>query len=123
MKLPTIPEQNSKKWNQYITTEYHIEVTKDPLVIDFKEFFTSDNEIGQIIEYLHSILISPAIFLDFKLFNNGEEVFYDMDWSDMILTTKEPVRTEVTNIIVYADLKYMNETLIEIKKLYEDRLK
>lgn len=123
IKFEKIPQKNEKGWDVFLTTEYYEEDTNKPIVIDFKQLFSEDNEIGKIIKHNYSIMVSPSIFLDFKLYNGNKEIEYDMDWENMILTTKNNPIERITNIVIYTDLKYMNTQVINTEELYKDRLR
>lgn len=122
VKIPTIPEKNTKGWNVYLTTDCLEEDLTKPLTIGFKELF-ENTDIGKVIKYNYDMYISPSIFLDFKLFNDGDEVEYTIDWNTLILTSKNSLTSRTTNVIIYTDLAYISERLIELEKMYESRLK
>lgn len=122
IKIPNIPEKNEKGWSEYLSTEYFEEQKKTPLVIEFKELFEG-SDIEKLINYTKSIHISPLVFIDFKLFNNGEEIKYNIDWDKMTLTTDRIVISDVTNISVYTDLGYMSKQIINMEELYKDRFR
>lgn len=123
VKIANIPERNEKGWEQYLSTEVLEDNIKEPLVIEFKELIESDTDMGLVLEYNKNALISPSIFLDFKLFNGGDEIPYDINWETLILTTKEPVKDKITYMVIYSDTKYMNEELINLKEINKSRLK
>lgn len=122
IKIPSIPEKNEKGWGEYLYTEYFCEDKKEPLTIQFGELFEG-SDIEKFINYTKSIHISPLIFIDFKLFNNGEEIKYNIDWDNLVLTTDKLMVSDTTNIVVYADLDYMNKQLVNMEELYKDRFR
>lgn len=123
IKIPKIPEKNDKGWDVFLTTEYFEEDINNTISIDFKQLFDESTEIGRLIKHNKSMMISSSIFLDFKLYNNGEEMKYEMDWESLILTTIDKPVHKITNIIIYTDLKYINNEMLNIEELYKDRLR
>lgn len=122
IKLTKIPERNSKGWETYLTTDYYEEDTNNPLVIEFEELFkTSDLE--KVINHTKSIFLSPMICVDFKIFNNGDEIKYTIDWNTMTIRTEKPVSDKTSTIAVYVDLAYMTQELITIDNSYSDRIR
>ena len=84
--------------------------------IEFKEIFAG-TDIGLVLDYTQRIAISPAIFLNFIFYNDSNKLEYEMDWGKMIAHIENGVVTERTTIGIYVDMKYVNETLININEL------
>ncbi|MGL5327989.1 MAG: hypothetical protein ACRDD7_01890 [Peptostreptococcaceae bacterium] len=120
IKIPNIPEKNEKGWNEYLTTEFFCDNNKDNLVINFKELFEG-GDLERIISHTNDIHISPSIFIDFKLFNNGDELSYDINWDTQIMTSHEIPVSKITNISVYVDSNYLHKQIINIDELNKDR--
>lgn len=123
IKIPTVPDTNSKDWPILLSTEFYEDNINKQAVIDFNELFNGDNDIHALLNQCILTKISPSIFLDFKIYNNGEEIEYIMDWETVVMTTKNNIIANVISIYIYVDLKYMNEQLINIDKLNKDRLR
>ena len=118
IKMPNIPEKNSKNWYEYLhTTIYDEDMTK-PLTVEFEELFKG-SKIGDLIKYNNSIMVSSSTFVEVKLFNSGEEIDFTISWKDQVITTKEKVKSYNTEMVVYVDLGYVNEQSIVINKLYD----
>ncbi len=115
VKLIEIPNMNEMGWNQYLTTEYFEEDIKNPLVIDFNEFFRN-HDLGLAIDYNNILKISPTAFLDIQLFNSNKKISYDIDWSTLILTSKELVDEKITFISIYVDTDYLTKVISNIEK-------
>lgn len=122
IKLPKIPDINEKGWQVFITTECLEEDLTKPLCIEFKELI-ENSDIEKVINHHKDILISPSIFIDFKLYNNGEEIEYEMDWTNFTMTTNKIMEEVLTNIVIYVDLKYVSEQIIQMNEMYKDRFK
>lgn len=121
IKLIEIPEKNEKGWGQYLTTEYEENDLKTPLSIDFSSLF--EGELKEIIDYTIALGLSPSLFLDIKIFNKDSEVTNkNMNWNTCTLTTVEPVKVELSYIAIYADLNYINNTSINLRKSKETRI-
>lgn len=120
IKLPRIPDTNEKGWQVFITTECLEEDLSKPLCIEFKELI-ENSDIEKVINHHKDLLITPSLFMDFKLYNNGEEVEYEMDWDNFTMTTNKIMEAELTNIVIYVDLKYVSEQIIQMNEMYKDR--
>ena len=51
------------------------------------------------------------------MFNDGIEIPYNMDWSTLICHIKVPIANCKTVIGIYADRKYINDTLIYLTEI------
>lgn len=113
----SIPHIDEHGWELFTTTEYDIdeEDLDKPLYINFKEFFEG-HDLSRIIEYTKAIAISPAIFMNFTIFNDGIPINYEMDWNTMICSVGN-VRNLRTPIAIYCDKKYINDALIYLDNL------
>lgn len=121
IKLGEAEDYNDKGWPQYLTTEYAEEDKDNPLEIDFNDLF-KDSDIGRVIKYNNSISISSAIFLDIKVYNDGELIDADMDWSSMKLTSKRNMKEIMSFISIYADLEYLTNTIATLDNMNKNRL-
>lgn len=116
--LTVIPPEDMNHWALLTTTEYVVDDTDigKPLDIDFKELFVG-TEIGMVLDYTQRIAISPAVFLNFMMFNNSKPLKYTMDWGKMIAHIDEGIDVDRTVIGIYVDMKYVNDTIINIREL------
>jgi hypothetical protein len=115
-----IPEVNNYGWNKYLYTEYIEEDLNNPLTINFSELFNGD--IALVIDESIKTAISPAIFLDIWVINGSQKVYGRMNWETMTWTSEYIPRNEVSGIIIYTDLEYMNNTLLRLNNGDENRL-
>jgi hypothetical protein len=116
--LTTIPPEDENHWALLTPTEYGVDDADigKPLDIDFKEIFNG-TEIGMVLDYTQKIAISPAVFLNFMMFNDSKPLKYTMDWGKMIAHIDEGINVDRTIIGIYVDMKYVNDTIIFIKEL------
>ena len=116
--LTTIPPEDRNHWVLLTTTEYGVDDCdlNKPLDIDFKELFHG-TEIGMVLDYTQRIAISPAVFLNFIMFNNSKQLEYTMDWGKMVAHIDNGIVVDRTIIGIYVDMKYVNDTIIFIKEL------
>lgn len=107
-----LPDQNELKWNRIVRTDYVVEDDdlKNLINIQFSELL--EGEIKQIIEYNKSVYISPSIFLDFLIMNDGQFQDYEIDWDKNIIHLKNKVTHPGFAIGIYANMKYINELKI-----------
>ena len=122
IKLPTIPDTNSKGWIRYLETEVYEENIDKPLRIEFAELFEG-SKIGKLIEYNNKAFITSSIFIDMKLYNDGEEVQYTINWTKQVLETRYPLNHLTSYLVIYVDLEYVNNQIINMEKLYSDRVR
>ena len=115
------PEVNEKGWSQYLTTQY-IDDEKHIEYIDFKELLES-KELQRVMEHNIDIGLSPAMFMDVKLYNGQREIPIYLDWKNFRIVLNRDMESPVSDIAIYADLGYINTTLTNLDKLYDDRLR
>lgn len=121
IKLPTIDKVDEHGWNQYLQTEYEEDELTDELCIHLYELF-ENSDIEQLLKYTIASGLSPAIFLNFRVYNGGDRLDIDIDFEHLIIHSRGPVTSCISNIIVYANLEYINEQLIAAKEMYKGRV-
>lgn len=117
--LISFPPEDQNHWSLLKTpVEYGVdeEDIGKPLDIDFKELFAG-TDIGMVLDYTQRIAISPAVFLNFMMFNNSQELKYTMDWHNMVAHIEEGITKDRTVIGIYVNMKYVNDTIIFLKEL------
>lgn len=114
------PEKNEKGWREYLSTEW-LEPTCTVKEINYAPLL-ENNELMQVIEHTKRQFISPAIFLDFKLYNGREEIPIKVDWERNVIIVDKILKDETSQITMYVDLEYMNNSLIAIKDLNSNRM-
>lgn len=122
IKLPTIPDTNNKGWTRYLETEVYEDNVDKPLRIEFSELFEG-SKIEKLIKYNNEAYITSSIFIDMKLYNDGDEVEYSINWTKQVLETRYPVKQYSSYLVVYVDLEYLNNQLINMDRLYADRVR
>lgn len=122
-KVTEVPKMDEHRWQLYTTTEYLVEKSDlgTEIEIDMEEFLNGC-DIKDIIKYTRDSAINPAMFINFKFFQSGFERTYDITWSDMKCKIKGPCDSLTTVIAVYADMKYINETVINLGGLKDGRI-
>lgn len=116
--LTVIPNEDRNHWALLTATEYGVDECDigKPLDINFKELFAG-TEIGMVLDYTQKISISPAVFLNFIIFNDSKQLKYTMDWESMTAHIDEGIVVDRTVIGIYVDMKYVNNTIIFLKEL------
>lgn len=122
IKIPDIPEVNSKGWEQLLVTSYCADIRGEIAEIEFKELIEG-SEVEKVITYLKKMKISPAIFIDFLLYDNGSKIDFKVDWENYKIITVDPISNLVIDISMYADLIYMKDQLRTIREITKDRIK
>lgn len=120
--LPELPDKNDKGWSKFLNTEIYEDDLSKPLSCEFKELFDG-SDIQKLIELNNKSYISSSTFIDIKLYNDSKEVPFTINWSKEILETKDILKSNSTHMIIYVDLEYMNQQIINMNKLYSDVLR
>ena len=60
--------------------------------------------------------------MNFKIYNDGLERCYSIDWKEMQLKVIGKVENITTVIAVYCDMDYVNNTIAHLKDLESSRL-
>ena len=119
----SIPQTNDKGWNQFITTEYIDDEEnfkeKVPLTISFIELL---GDLRKVVDYTKSIYLSPGLFIDMKLFNNGKEIPLEIDWEHYEIKTNKAMTDIKSHLVLYVDNKYLNETIMKLREDKEHRI-
>ena len=108
-----LPPTNEVGWDQLVKTEYVVDNKdlEDYVHINFNELFEGA-EILDIINYTKYISLSPSIFMDFIVFNNGNFIDYEIDWNNNELIMKEKCTHPSFVLGIYVDMGYVNNTII-----------
>ena len=121
--ISNIPTSNSKGWQQYLSTFYEDDhdnfMAKKPLEIYFDELM---GDLRNVIAYTKSLYLSPSLFIDFKLFNDGSEVKIHVDWESLRIYTDTPMTNSKSYLVMYVDTNYLHEKVIEMKKQEDERI-
>lgn len=117
-----IPPKDHNNWDLMVTTEYLVEDEdlNKPLEIDFNEYF-KQTELRTIIDYCLDIHINPAVFINFKFFNDGLEKNYTLDWACMKCTVC-PITNLTTAIAIYCDKEFINNILLNRQNNKDSRI-
>jgi len=107
-----LPDANEAGWNRVLNTEYIVENEdlKNNIVIEFEPLL--EGELRHIVEYTKSVALSPSLFVDFIVFNDGMFCDYDIDWDRFTMTIKEKTNHPGFVIGMYINMSYVNETKI-----------
>ena len=116
-EVPILDEHN---WHIITEEPIRYEVDDEDLGgeidIDFKEQF-ENTDIGAVIQFNIDTYIKPEIFLNFKIYNDGEECEWSMDWDTLIMHVKRKLTNITVVIAIYVDNGYVNDTLIYLRDL------
>ena len=117
------PKVNDKGWPQFITTNYEDDEDnfkeKKPVVIYFDDLV---GDLRKVIDYTLSIHLSPSMFIDFKLFNEGKEVKLQIDWLKLTLTTENALQNIISYLVLYVDTNYLNTQIVKLKNEEDERI-
>ena len=105
------PPVNDQGWNLYIKTDWQAD-GPGKIDINMGELFE-----GELLELVNSHLkkfISPDVFINIQLYNDGYKMDTFMDWSNMMLHCDCPDPNKlVSTIAIYVDLEYLNSQRID----------
>lgn len=105
------PPVNDKSWNLYIKTDWQAD-DYGHLHIDMNDLF--EGELRYMIEKHKDRFVSPDLFMEVQLYNNGFKQPVIMDWSNMILQCENNHLTKlISTIAIYVDMNYLNTQRIE----------
>lgn len=118
-----IPQYDEHIWKLLLTTEYLVEEEDigTEISIDLNGLFAG-TDLEKIINHTKSIGINPSIFINIKLFNNGLERCFTLDWKTLTCKITGPIDNITTVIALYCDVEYINNTLAQLKDLESSRL-
>lgn len=106
------PEKNRNGWEQYLSTEW-IDDSKKLSTIDFRELLEQE-DLQQVINHQIQIGLSPAIFMDVKIYNGQHELDIRIDWENYSIIIDQEVPDEISYITIYIDKEYFNTALLNI---------
>lgn len=109
------PEVNTKGWHQYLTTQW-VDSSKHLSNIDFSELIHSEN-LMRVINHNREIGLSSDMFMDIILYNGQQDIPIKIDWARNLIRVNQDVRENVSDIAIYTDTSYINETLINLDNL------
>ena len=97
---------------------------KVPAVIKFAELLKSQasNSLFSIAEDFKKIFISPSAFIDIKLYNGNVEQPIVIEWNTYTITTKNPLPEQLSEFVIYVDLEFINNYLINTNRGYSRRV-
>jgi hypothetical protein len=103
------PVINDRGWHKYIESDYQADAP-GPLEINMGELF--EGELIDLINKHKSRFISPEVFMEIRLYNDGEFLTTEMDWNTMMLKCYDSPRKLISSIVIYIDMGYLNDQRI-----------
>lgn len=103
------PVINDRGWHKYIESDYQADAP-GPLEINMGELF--EGELLDLINSHKSRFISPEVFMEIRLYNDGEFLTTEMDWNTMMLKCYDSPRKLISSIVIYIDMGYLNDQRI-----------
>ena len=115
------PEKDEHGWRQYLSTEY-IDDDLSIKKINFEELL-ENKDLKQVMDHTKALFLSPSLFVNFKLFNNQQEIPIKIDWDtfDIIIDREQDLDIDESELTIYVDLQYMNEQLIVLRSMNGNR--
>jgi hypothetical protein len=90
-----------------------------------KEVFSGNTNLDIAMEYNLKQFISPLAFMDIQVFRNDDracKVKVRMDFEEKKLYFLEDMDEETVYIAIYADRKYVNETMTSLAEFGKTRI-
>lgn len=120
-----IPPENEMGWPNIVVTSYSC--GKDETFIDISQLFANPEwPAKKMIDYSLSLDLSPESFIDVKIWRDSylpKEIQHHMDFRHMKIVFDEDIRTnEVINIAIYADMNYINDSIISMNNFDNTRI-
>ena len=114
-EIPTVDEHN---WKMITKEPIEYKVDEEDLGtninIDFKPEF-EDTDLGALIQWNIDTHLAPELFINFKIYNSGNELKYTMNWDTLVMHIEDVIERESIHIAIYTDQKYVNETLLYLR--------
>lgn len=121
-----VPNKNENGWPWMANTEYVFQGKEVDMIkakklmhIDFYELI---GNLRDLIDYTKSLALSPALFLDIRVYNFTHYVKTEIDWVHYRINFLEPIESERCYLIIYMDQQYVNEKLIDLKNYKNERI-
>lgn len=127
VQIYDIPERNKRGWETYFTTQValdHVTLEDGEFeIVNIKELL--EPTVIEIIEFTKNNGLSPNIFLDIDGYSLYSKLHCHMDWDTFDLRINGPINpyTNVVDIIIYIDQKYINDYISNRDKIMESRVK
>jgi len=121
IRLGYIPDTNEKGWNKFLSTDIVETNLHEYINIDFTPLFVG-SDVGRVIDYTKSIMVSPSVFLDIKIHNNGKELPTKINWETLEVTCTELHTDPVSCAAIYIDMNYVNSTIVNLDEAMKNRL-
>ena len=115
------PETNEKGWHQYLTTQW-IDEDKKIENISFEELL-GNSDLQRVIKHTIDMGLSPSMFMDVKLYNAQHEVPIYLKWDTYEIGVNRELKAKESDIAIYADLLYINDTLANLDNIDKNRIK
>lgn len=125
----TIPDTNTRGWNQVINTVYMIDDDED--VFDIHEMFLSNQttDIRKVINYCIGKYISPKVFIELKIYRElgGDyvEVPCELEYrsqDEILVKLGQKMKSQYLYIGIYIDMEFVNNTAIDINEFNKNRV-
>ena len=115
------PEKDENNWSKYLTTQW-VDPNKKLDTIEF-ESLLENFDLKRVLKFTIDTGVSPQIFMNIKMYNGQHELPLYIDWEKYIIHCKKhDVLDEVSDIAIYVDLEYMNNTIANIDNLTNNRI-
>lgn len=121
IRLNGAPNTNEKGWNKLLNTDIVENNLATNIEINFSPLFKGSS-IERVIEYTKSIRISPATFIDIKIFNEGKELPLEINWETLDVRCTELHKDPVSCAVIYIDNNYVNSTITTLDNTMKNRL-
>lgn len=118
-----IPDTDENGWSQAALTAYQCE--KGDTEIDITPIFKGDNPLSRAINHDLTLGISPAKYINIKLYRDNEIARcpeFTVDWNNMKILFKNPEYENMMHIVIYYDRAYINELEIQYGNFQQSRI-
>ena len=122
-----IPPKNQTGWPIFLDGIFQLDKPGDILKLSLYDMFKSSNQGTQnemlaAIDYCRLRKISPEVFMEIKVINEGEVIDVYIDWNTMIMKSRAPLPSITCTVIVYVDISFVHRVSIEENEMYKDRI-
>lgn len=127
-KVVDIPIVNNRGWEKYVWSKYEYDYD-DNGCIDLCGMIGHDSEESEFYRVLNkckNLGLSPGVYLDVVVFSadpmEEDVVHTTVNWNDMKIIIHDDLIPQVLYLVIYVDLEYYNNSLIEEDSMYSNRM-
>lgn len=123
MIIVSPPDTNANGWGKLVESDYvsddlYLEEIPIMELLDSMEDKTLSGLVRRVLHYnVMTLGLSPAMFMEVKLFNDLKTVPFTMVWERYTAVINKKLGSMITKVAVYVDIGYVNSTIANLDAL------